>query len=120
MKSLELIKWKGRSGCEHKFHLINLVSSEWKTFGILLEISADRLEAWEKEYRGVTAECWRRVMGHWLDVGGTRDYTQSLGRGCMSCWKMWTSLEWQKNSDKLVHAFDKSYDSKICYHVVCQ
>ena len=50
------------------------MSSKWKEFGDRLDIPANRLEAWEKEHRGVAAECWRRVVCHWLENGGPHDY----------------------------------------------
>ena len=73
LKSLELVKWK-EDGCEMAFRLVDMVSSQWREFGSRLSIEQDQLDSWEDEYRGRAARCWKKVMGHWLSVGGTHDY----------------------------------------------
>ena len=45
------------------------VSAKWKTFGELLDLEHNELEAWSKQYQQDAGECWGRVMQHWLDTG---------------------------------------------------
>lgn len=69
LRSLNLIKWK-----ETKFRLVNNVSSRWRSFGTRLDMPYNLLDAWWKECLGNSARCWNKVMGYWLDGGGTSDY----------------------------------------------
>ena len=59
---------------KERFELVTRVSSRWDSFGIHLGFPQDQLESWEKEYSRDTAKCWNKVMGQWLNNGGTKDY----------------------------------------------
>ena len=47
-------------------------------FGMRLDVPQDQLDGW-KECLGNTAECWNKVMKHWLDSGGIAEYCVSWG-----------------------------------------
>ena len=50
------------------------VSSRWSDFGLRFELEADLLEAFKFECVGDSQRCWCKVMGEWLEEGGTSEY----------------------------------------------
>ncbi len=50
------------------------MASRWQSFGNLLDVPHDQLEAWKKEELGSVPDCWLRVMYYWLDAEGPPDY----------------------------------------------
>ena len=67
-KCLTVLRWR-EQGEVHRFSLCNKVSDKWRKFGRQLDVEANQLEAWSKEYRGDCGECWDHVMEHWLKNG---------------------------------------------------
>ena len=49
-------------------------SSRWSDFGLRFELEADLLEAFKFECVGDSQRCWCKVMGEWLEEGGTSEY----------------------------------------------
>lgn len=53
----------------------------WRTTGLRIGLSKNQLQEWDKSCRKYGHDnptaCWCRVMGHWLDGGGTPDYPAS-------------------------------------------
>ena len=45
--------------------------------GIILDISVDKLNAWDSKHRGDVTMCWGELMEHWKNSGGTHDYPPS-------------------------------------------
>ena len=35
----------------------------------------NQLEGWKGQFREDATRCWRKVMTHWINVDGTRDYS---------------------------------------------
>lgn len=66
MKSLLLITWEDPKSGVQKFRLINLVSSKWENFGLILNQEENLLESWKTECLGDARKCWKKVMQHWL------------------------------------------------------
>lgn len=56
------------------FRLKDEISSQWEELGTLLDLSLNQMEVWRKECLGKIAPCWKRVIEHWLTIGGTPDY----------------------------------------------
>lgn len=52
--------------------LVDMVSAKWKNFGVLLGITQNQLDVWEKQYCGNANMCWTKVMAYWLN-GGSKD-----------------------------------------------
>ena len=73
MKYFHLIEYK-EGDREEKFELVSLVSGSWKKIGILIDLTFDVLENYEKEKRSNPVRCWERVMQDWLDGQGSSSY----------------------------------------------
>ena len=74
LKALNLLKWKDEQGQEQTFRLVNRVSTDWKIFGRLLQLTEKQLDGFDEQYLRNTTTCWNRVMEHWLAGGGRPDY----------------------------------------------
>lgn len=74
LSTLTLLKWDSSSGCQHRFRLVNKVSSKWRRFGYRFGREENEIEALEDQCRGKASQCWCKVMGQWLEDGGTDDY----------------------------------------------
>lgn len=72
--SLNFLKFEDEKGQKQLFCLAKEVSANWFDFGLILGIKRKQLDAWDAQYRGDASKCWNRVMEHWLDKGGSRDY----------------------------------------------
>ena len=72
MRALNLLKHG-----DDEFRLVSRVGSKWNSFGLRLVVPQDQLDGWKKECLGNTAECWNKVMQHWLDSGGIAEYCVS-------------------------------------------
>ena len=70
LKPLTILKWKDERGRIQSFRLIDRVSSNWRRFGILLNLTTNNLDAMWKANDHHSAQCWNRVMQHWLHGGG--------------------------------------------------
>ena len=76
MRTLTLLKWEDKHGCQKKFRLITKVSSRWPDFGRLFGREEDELEG----LRVYDAkQCWCKVVCQWLDDGGTVEYPATWG-----------------------------------------
>ena len=74
LKTLTLLKWRNEEGRVETFRLASRVSSEWPTFGTLLDQSLDQLNHWDSKHRGNSLNIWKEMMDHWLTAEGTEDY----------------------------------------------
>ncbi len=74
LKTLALIKWRDREGCEQTFRLVDKVSSKWRDLGKRLSIEPNILDGWEKEHQKDANSCWDKVMGDLIASGGTEEY----------------------------------------------
>ena len=45
------------------------VSTKWRKFGLLLNLTPNMLDGWDSQNRGKAEDCWVRVMQHWMDRG---------------------------------------------------
>jgi hypothetical protein len=72
--TLILLKWKDEGGRQRRFRLMNKVAFKWRHFGLLFKQEVSDLDGWEKQYLGDNRRCWEKVMGEWLDGGGTDEY----------------------------------------------
>ena len=71
---LVLLKWKDSGGEMMSFRLVDRVSGQWMKIGLRLGISMNLLESWEKQFGKDAERCWLKVMGCWIDEGGTNEY----------------------------------------------
>ena len=67
MKNLHYIIFTGSNGDSCVFRLLERVSSNWRRFGLKLDISRHRLDDIGRLTRGDTEECWVKIMYYWLD-----------------------------------------------------
>ena len=70
--TLYLLKWKDDQGKTKTLRLVDMVSAKWKTFGLLLGITSNQLDALERQHSGNSNICWTKVMARWLN-GGSKD-----------------------------------------------
>jgi hypothetical protein len=71
LETLTLLKWED---CQQTFSLEDMVSAKWMKFGLRVGLTMNRLESWEEQYNKNASRCWLKVMGHWLNNGGTEHY----------------------------------------------
>ena len=45
--------------------------------GIMLDITVDKLNAWDSKHRGDVTMCWGELMEHWKNSGSTCKYPPS-------------------------------------------
>jgi hypothetical protein len=82
-ESLKLLQWKDNEGYEHSFSLVNQVGMRWRTTGLCLGLVKSHLQELDKETRNKYCNnespnfSWSRIMGQWMDRGGTSDYPAS-------------------------------------------
>ena len=60
-----VFKWKNQHGKVERFRIVSEIFSKWQEIGILVGISHQQLEAWEREKRESKA-CCIAVLNHWL------------------------------------------------------
>ena len=74
LKTISLLKWRDLQGQEQTFRLGNRVAAKWRDFGIQLGLTMSQLDSWDEQYRGNASTCWNKLMEHWLNGEGSRDY----------------------------------------------
>ena len=74
MKYLRLIVWTDQKGKEHRFKLIDKVSSKWKDIGFQIDLTTNTLDGIGTQNAHDPTECWTVVMGKWLAGQGAEDY----------------------------------------------
>ena len=77
LPSLCLLKWTDKQGRGHTFSLIDKTSAKWSDFGLFLGLPLNQLDAFDAQFRGNAAECWKHVMSFWLSGRGSKDYPVS-------------------------------------------
>ena len=82
LKYLIMLKWEDGSHSQQPriFSLRDKVSSKWRDFGTLLDITDNNLDAMARANSNEPSSCWNRVMQHWLN------------RGCMDYPVSWDGL----------------------------
>ena len=79
VRTLTLLKWEDKHGCQKRFRLITKVSSRWTDFGRLFGQEEDELEGLGVQYHYKAKQCWCKVVSQWLDNGGTAEYPATWG-----------------------------------------
>ena len=79
VRTLTLLKWEDKHGCQKRFRLITKVSSRWTDFGRLFGQEEDELEGLGVQYHHKAKQCWCKVVSQWLDNGGTAEYPATWG-----------------------------------------
>jgi hypothetical protein len=74
LETLTLLKWEDEHGHQQTFSLEDMVSAEWMKFGLRVSLTMNRLKGWERQFHEDSTRCWREVMEHWLNNGGTEHY----------------------------------------------
>ena len=66
-------------GSEQTIHLVDMVSAQWVTFGHLLGLCGNQLEAWRQDHLNSCGSCWKEVMEYWLKMGASEpcDYPRT-------------------------------------------
>ena len=65
IRHLMVFKWKNQHGEVERFRVVSEIFNKWQEIGILVGISHQQLEAWEREKRESKA-CCIAVLNHWL------------------------------------------------------
>ena len=65
IQDLMVLKWKNRHGKVERFRVVTEIFNNWREIGILVGISHQQLDAWERERRESKA-CCIAVLDHWL------------------------------------------------------
>ena len=75
LTSLTLIKWRDTQGQKRSLKIIEKVSADWQTLGILLGVNMPMLQNFRRMGGDDSIQCCRHVFYQWLENSSNSEYS---------------------------------------------